>query len=148
MKVFVEIIEKTQPEQVAVQCHKTNDQVEAIVRYVKATDGSLSGYLDGQIYQIFLQDIYYVETVDNRLFAYTQQKVYELKMKLYEFEALYKEQAFFRCSKAAIVNLMKIESVYAIFNGRLSARLFNKEEIIISRQYTQELKQWFSGGAV
>ncbi len=148
MNVSIEIIEKPKREQVVIQCYDINAEINAILRYIKEMDGSLSGYIDERIHRISLQDIYYVETVDNTLFAYTEHQIYELKMKLYEFEALYQKNSFFRCSKAAAVNLMKIESVYSILNGRLSARLYNGEEIIISRQYTRELKKWLLGGSI
>lgn len=148
MKVSVEKIEPTRPEQVIIQCYKVTDQVTGIVNYVKSTDVALAGYMGDRVTQLFLQDIFYVEAVDNRVFAYTKKETYELKCKLYEFERAYDAQRFFRCSKSMIVNLMKIDSVYPIFNGRLAAKLFNGEEVIISRQYVPALKSFLSGGSL
>ncbi len=148
MKVSVEKIEQSRDEQVIVQCYKVTDQVKGIVNYVKSTEISLVGYVHDRVTQLFLQDIFYVEAVDNRVFAYTQKETFELKCKLYEFERAYDAQRFFRCSKSMVVNLMKIDSVYPIFNGRFTARLYNGEEIIISRQYVPALKSFLSGGSL
>lgn len=146
MQVSVELVEKPKHEQVVIRCYTVDARVDSIARYIKALDGSLHGYTEDAMHQVFLQDIYYVEAVDNRLFACTVHKVYEVKMKLYEFEALYRGVSFFRCSKSMLVNLMKIKNVYPILNGRLAAKLYNQEEIIISRQYARDLKKLFSGG--
>ena len=103
------------------------------------------GYDDERMVELFVTDIFYVEAVDNRVFAYTKNKTYQLRVKLYEFEEANRYMRFFRCSKSMVVNLMKIDSVYPIFNGRFSAKLFNGEEVIISRRYVSELKKLLGG---
>ena len=148
MNVNVQRIGPGEPEQVLIQCHKVTGEVAGIIRYIKSAGVTLAGYLEERITQIPLQDIFYVEAVDDRVFASTSDQTYELKLKLYEFEDAYRRQRFFRCSKSMIVNLMKVDSVYPILNGRLSAKLHNREEVIISRQYVPVLKEILSGGAV
>ena len=146
MNVIVNQISKDNEERTIIQCHEINDEVKSIVGFIKSVGSTLAGYADERASQISLQDIFFVESVDNRVFAYTMKKVYELKCKLYEFEALYQGEQFFRCGKSMVVNLMKIDSVTPILNGWFSARLFNGENIIISRQYVPTLKELLSGG--
>lgn len=148
MKVNVEKIEQSKPEQVIIQCYKMTDEVSGIVNYIKSTGITMAGYIDDRVTQISLGDIFYVEAVDNRVFAYTKNKSYEIKCKLYEFEKAYECQRFFRCSKSMVVNLMKIDSVYPIFNGRFSAKLSCGEEVIISRQFVPALKAILTGGGI
>ena len=147
MKVSIEKIKKWQDEQVIIQCHRVTDEVNSIVGFIRLAEGALLGYRDESITQLSLHDIFYIEAVENRVFAYTESEVFELKTRLYEFESAYAQYRFFRCSKSMVVNLMKIDSVSPLFNSRLSAKLFNGEEIVISRQYVPELKQVLSGGA-
>lgn len=146
MKVSVQEIEHNRPEQVVIQCYSITDKVKNIINFIKSTDTSFFGYEGERMIELFLTDIFYVEAVDNRVFAYTENKTYQLRIKLYEFEEVSKYMRFFRCSKSMVVNLMKIDSVYPIFNGRFSARLFNGEEIIISRRYVSALKRILAGG--
>lgn len=148
MKVSVLKVERGQPEQVLIHCHQVSDEVLSIVRFVKSAGTTLPGYLDERMTQIPLEDIFYVEAVDDRVFANTKDRTYELKLKLYEFEEAYRRQKFFRCSKSVILNLMKVDSVRPILNGRFSAKLQNREEVVISRQYVPALKEILSGGAV
>ncbi len=145
MKVLVRKITKDKDEQVIVQCYEVSDDVKSIVRFIKSTDTTLAGYVDDKLCQIALQDIFFVEAVDNKVFAYTAKKVYELKFKLYEFEEMYQGKRFFRCSKSFVINLMKVDHVRPILNGRFAAMLFNGEEVIISRQYVRELKKRLLG---
>jgi DNA-binding LytR/AlgR family response regulator len=148
LKVLLKKITKDRDEQVIVECYEVNDDVKSIVRFIKSTDTVLAGYLEEKVCQIALQDIFFVEAVDNKVFAYTSKKVYELKCKLYEFEEMNVSKRFFRCSKSFVINLMKIDHVRPILNGRFSAALFNGEEVIISRQYVPELKKRLLGESV
>ena len=141
MRVRIETIKKPEEEQVLIRCVKVNEEVKEIADFVKSRDDILTGYLDAQLYSLALQDIYYFEGVDDKVYAYLKNKVYELKNKLYELEELYGKRQFFRCSKSVIVNLLKLECVKPALNGRFTAILLNKEQIIISRQYVPELKK-------
>lgn len=148
MKINVEIIDKKNDEQLLIQCYEVTQQIDEIINFVKSRDTSLTAYYDSQIHFVYLKDIYYIEAVDNKVFAYLENRVYELKIKLYEFEELYGETNFFRCSKSVIVNLMKIEFLKPALNGRFTATLNNNEKVIISRQYVTELKERLKGGLV
>lgn len=141
MKVHIEGIRKAEDEIVLIRCVKVNEEVREIASFVKSRDDLLTGYENDQIYQIALQDIYYFEGVDNKVYAYLKNRVYEMKCKLYELEEQYEKRQFFRCSKSVIINLLKMECVKPALNGRFTARLLNGEQVIISRQYVPELKK-------
>lgn len=140
MRVTVEQIGREKEEQVLIQCHEVTESVREIERFVKLRQEKLEGYDADRVYCIPLSDVYYAEAVDNRLYIYTEKNVYELKMKLYAFEECYCSGEFFRCSRTAVVNLMRISYLRPGLNGRLSARLANGEDIIISRKYVNALK--------
>ena len=140
MRVTVEQIGREKEEQVLIQCHEVTESIREIERFVKLRQEKLEGYDADRMYCIPLSDVYYVEAVDNRLYIYTEKNVYELKMKLYAFEENYCSGEFFRCSRTAVVNLMRVSYLRPGLNGRLSARLTNGEDIIISRKYVNALK--------
>lgn len=141
METVIEQIPYTEKEQVVIKCYRVTSEVRGIVEYISKAGATLTGYINDAIAQVNLRDILYVESVDSRTFAYTQSDVFMLKYKLYEFEDLYTQRHFFRCSKAFIINLMKIDTVKPILNGRYCATMCNGEEIIISRQYVSLLKR-------
>ncbi|WP_321003100.1 LytTR family DNA-binding domain-containing protein [Eisenbergiella porci] len=140
MRVTVERIGREKEEQVLIQCYEVTESIREIERFVKLRQEKLEGYDADRMYCIPLSDVYYAEAVDNRLYIYTEKNVYELKMKLYAFEENYCSGEFFRCSRTAVVNLMRVSYLRPGLNGRLSARLTNGEDIIISRKYVNALK--------
>lgn len=135
-----------QPEIVEIHCHKVSDEVKEIIAYVKSRQGQLTGSMDDMQFEIPVGDIFYIESVDNKTFAYTQNEVYELRQKLYEVEDLLREKHFLRTSKSTLLNLMKISAIKPALNSRFTAVLFSGEETVISRKYVPELKKALKGG--
>ncbi|MFA5341612.1 MAG: LytTR family DNA-binding domain-containing protein [Clostridia bacterium] len=145
MKVLLKRIDRQEEEHAVICCYEVNDDIKSIAKYIKTTGELLCAYVQDEIKHIALNDIYYVEAVDDKVFAYTKNSVYEIKCRLYEFVEQYEKRRFFRCSKSYVINLMKIERIQPYMNGRLSARLTNNEEIVISRQYVPLMKKMLQG---
>lgn len=145
MKLETRKIPESEPEMVEILYHWITDEIQEIISFVKSRQGQLSATRDGKRFEVTVVDLFYAESVDERLFLYTASDSYEIRMKLYELEDLLKNKSFLRISKSMIVNLMKITSVRPALNGRFSAVLKNGEEIIISRKYVPALKQVLKG---
>ena len=146
MKLEMRKIPESEPEMMEIRYHWVTDEIREIVSFVKSRQGQLSATRDGQRFEVPVMDLFYAESVDDRIFLYTASDSYEIRMKLYELEDLLKNRSFLRISKSMLVNLMKISSVRPALNGRFSAILKNGEEIIISRKYVPALKQVLKGG--
>ena len=138
IKIFK--IARSEPEELEIRCHEETEEVKDIITFVKSRQGKLTGICEGQQHEIPIADVYYIETVDNSVFIYGQNKVYETKQKLYELEGMLREKYFLRVSKSLVLNLMKIKSIKPALNGRYSAILHSGEEVIISRKYVAQLK--------
>lgn len=137
--------EKSQPEVVEIHCHKISDEVKEIVAFVKSRQGQLTGIVDDRQFEVAISDIYYIESVDNKTFIYTGNKVFETKQKLYELEELLRSKRFLRISKSTLLNLMKISSIKPALNGRFMAVLHSGEETVISRKYVPDFKKALKG---
>ncbi len=140
-KIKIEQIGIDKEEEIVVKCHEINNEVLDIVGRLKSNELVLLGNKDNETFRIAVRDVYYIESIDNKTFIYTRDNIYESKQKLYEIESLYSSTKLFRCSKAMILNLVKITSVSPSFNGRFEAKLTNGEHVIISRQYVPNLKK-------
>ena len=145
MELTIQTIDSTQTEKAIIQCYEITEEIEDIRRFITSRNTNLEVYQESKILHIPLSNVYYVEAVDNRVFVYLSEEVYEIKMKLYEFEETYRNQSFFRCSKQHIINLMKIIDIAPALNGRFSAKLSNHETIIISRKYVNGLFETLRG---
>ena len=141
MKFINEDALEGQKDEIIIRCHEIDDHLLELIYGIKMNKDKISCSYNGGIYMIAPQDIYYFEAVDNKVFAYGKDHVYDTKYKLYELETIFEHTDFFRASKSMIVNLAKIVKVTPIFNGRFEAMLTNGEKVIISRQFVPELKR-------
>lgn len=141
MNVIIKSVDAGEKEQVIIECCEVTEEVERIRLFAEGSGQTLSGSIDGRLYSVNIADIYYFEAADERIFAYCENKVYEVRGRLYEIERRLSESSFLRCSKSTVINLMKIESVSPALNGRFTAYMKNGERVIISRQYVPALKK-------
>ena len=146
MKVRIKQISSKANECLIIECVEVTPDIESIRSYALTRGMTLTGSLDERIYQFNLSNVFYFEAVDERVFAYTKVRSFELKIRLYELENAYADKHFIRCSKSFIINLMKLESISPALNGRFTAHMKNGEKIIISRQYVPEVKRAELGG--
>jgi DNA-binding LytR/AlgR family response regulator len=141
MKIIIEEAGPEEEDQIIIRCRELDETISKLISEMKMGQKKLAGSKDGIITMIDLVNIYYFEGVDNKVFLYCKQNVYETKLKLYEIEEEYKNTNFFRASKSIILNVTKIKSISPAYSGRFEALLFNGEKIVISRQYVPELKR-------
>ena len=101
---------------------------------------SIVGKIDGEKIFISLKDIFYFEAVDNKVFAYTKDLVYEVNYKIQDINLLFSKLYFIQISRTIVINIDIIEKVSTLINGRILAILINGEKQIISRAYAHEFK--------
>lgn len=141
VKISIEEISVDHEEEIIIRCHQINQEILEVCQKLGKHRNYIPASFDKEIYRIFLNDIFYFETVDNKSFLYCMDRVYEAKLKLYEFEELCVGTAFFRASKSVILNADRIRCVKPALSGRFEATLENGEKVIVSRQYVAQLKK-------
>lgn len=142
MRITIKKIAEKEKEQVVIECVTITPEIDDIRSYVLTKGTELCGTTDSQKLERFrLEDVYYFEALDEKLFAYTLERVYEVKARLYEVAAAYEKYHFVRCSKSTVLNLMLLDSISPALNGRFFAHMKNGEKLIISRQYAPILRE-------
>lgn len=146
MRVGIRKILNRNEEQVIIECVDITPEIRDIYSYVENKGMELTGILEGEYHKkIPLEDVFYFEAIDEKVFAYTKEQVYEIKMRLYEVEKAYEKRHFIRCSKSIVLNLMLLDGISPALNGRFFAHMKNGEKLMISRQYAPHLKQIVMG---
>lgn len=140
MKVSVIRPSSDEEDEIIFRCHTLSDDMDRLIHRLRYGEIKFAGYDEYGISTIAASDIYYFETVDNKVFAYCKQSVYEVKERLYQLE---EELPFMRISKSMIVNIEKILHISPVLGGRFEALLENDEKVIISRLYVPILKNKF-----
>lgn len=122
------------------------ERVIGYVHYIARQNTGLSASADGEFFSVDPAEVLYIESIDRKTFLYTEAKVYETGLKLYELEGAYAE--YMRASKNSIINIERIRSIRPEFGARLLATMDNGEKLFVSRQYAAVLKEKLGlGGA-
>lgn len=141
MKIIIENLPEGAEEEIVIRCSSMDSGIMELIYALKAGRSRLTAFDGDGVVKLEPGDIYYFESVDNKVYAYCEKNVYEVKQKLYELEETYGHSDFVRISKAMIVNVSRINKIVPMFNGRLEAVLANGEKVVISRQYVPDLKK-------
>ena len=142
IKINIHVIDDSKDESIDIFCHE--DHKESMHRTaLEFSEGShkLTCKKDDKTYQVRLDDILYIETVDERLFIYCEDDVYENRMRLYEAERICRDTLFFRASKSMLINIKKIDNMKPSLSGRFEITMINGERLLVSRKYVSDLKK-------
>ncbi len=141
MKVTIVDIGPDEEEEIILKCRFLNDDMVKLINRLRPGGAKLTVYRDSGMFFIEPEDVFYFESVDQKVFAYCISEVYQVRSKLYELLEELPGRIFVRVSKSVILNLDKIRSLTPAFGGRYEALLQNGEKVIISRQYVSSLKE-------
>ena len=143
IKVIIEESVDYEDIKIIIKCPKVDDRITHLIDQLKQYEVTLIGKKNGSIYSLVSNDLYYIESVDNKSFLYNENEIYESDVKLYEFEKFVEGTNFIRISKNLIVNTTYVDSVRALFNGKFEATLTNDEKVIVNRHYVKAFKRKF-----
>ena len=107
MKVDIQII--TEGEETAViRCRQVTPAIKKIIEILDDRTGRLWGKTDEGTVSVSLNGILYLESVDDRVFAYTDDWVLRIDGSLNTFTNELGDERFFRCSKSMIINVNRV----------------------------------------
>lgn len=140
MKITIQEPQDGEEDEIIIRCRHIDDRMLKMIYAVKTGQEKLTVLKEGRFVQLSPKDIYYFESVDNKVFAYLEKDVYECRLKLYELEQRFMGTDFFRATKSTIINLSKVKCFSPDFNGRFELLMKNGEKLTVSRQYVPDLK--------
>ena len=142
MNVIVEKLAPGEEPSVIFRVEHITDKIMRMIQMLESPDEWVV-HVGNESFRILISDVFYLETVESKVFVYTEQAIYQSKLKLSEIEAELNGNDFLRTSRQMIVNIEKIQSVMPAGNGRFQMTLLNGEKLIVSRQYVSEMKRRF-----
>ena len=141
MKITINIDEGLNETEIIVNCGTLTPETEQIISALRLLDKQITVTKDNESYFLDISKIIYVESVDRKTFVYTSDDCFETKLKLYEIEERLCNCGFLRTGKAGLVQLKYVRSLKSEINRKLRLTLENGEQLIVSRQYADELKR-------
>lgn len=82
MKIIIEDIKQGEEDEIVIRCNQLDDSILQMIYGVKMNQNKLVGTHNGKLQIIDPKDVFYFESVDNKVFIYCEKQVYESKLKL------------------------------------------------------------------
>ena len=147
MKYTIEKLDSGENE-VLVRYSTLSPEVNQIICILKNENRKLLRISNDEKVVVDISEILYIESVDGRSYAYTQNDVIKLEYTLLQLEQLIGEISFFRCSKSMIINIDKVKSLRSLASNRIDAMMCNGEHVMISRTYASDFRKRLKEGSV
>lgn len=141
MKIAINIDEKVQDTEILISCNRLTPEIEKILATLRILNQQMMVTKQEETYILDVSKIIYIEAVERKTFVYTKDEYYESKLKLYEMEERLMQCGFFRVSKSCLVQLHNIKSIKNDIDRKLRLTLESGEQIMVSRQYADEIKK-------
>lgn len=141
MKVDIKTDQTKETILVEIHCCDVTSEISKLERYIKRFRAYIPANYDGEMVNVAIEAILYIESVDKKTFIYTENKVLMTDKRLYELEEILDKKDFFRCSKSTIIHLNKVERLKPEITRNIIATLTNGEHVVVSRRYAGELKK-------
>ena len=130
---------------VVIRYMERTPEINRIIGILEGTDNKLWGKTEAGSICIDLTDILYLESVDDKLFAYSGDKVIRIDGSLSSFMMDMDDGSFFRCSKSMVINVNRVMALKSLASNRIDATMEGGEHIIISRRYASDFRRLLKG---
>ncbi len=141
LKITIDVDDKNKEIEVNIKCNKLTSDVENLIATLRIINQQMLVIKDNENYLLDVNKISYIEALERKTFVYTENEIYESKLKLYEMEEKLCNYGFIRISKSCLVHLKYIKSLRNDVERKLRLTMKNDEQIIVSRQYADEIKK-------
>ena len=142
MKVNIVIEPDLEEDYVEIHVREKTKEINQLLEFIRGKEQVITGMDDQErIVVIDEADIVSLHSDNKWCRIYTDTENYRCRKRLYEIENMLGRD-YMRISKSIIVNLRKIESVEAVFNGMLLLRMKNGSKEYVSRTYLSKMKDY------
>lgn len=141
MKITLEQGTQGEPE-IILRYREMTDELLHLLTFLNAKEQKLMVWSGtSEMIPLNPEHILYCESVDEKVFVYCKQDVYQTALTLLELETQYTQLGFFRISKSVVVNLRRIAKLTSCPSGKIHVLLENKETVVVSRHYAPLLRE-------
>ena len=148
MKLNLYEDKKNLDEHVDVYFSNMRPAIRQIIDTVNSDRPSLSGRPadedldDGEETILDPKEIYYLDHIDRKLYAYTKEGVFRVMDTLANCEEMLWNYGFVRVSKSNLINIYRIKQLKPDLNMKVYASFDNGERICINRSYKKSFNDY------
>lgn len=141
MKISINVNPEFDETEIIINCNELSSDIEELIAALRINNQQIAVKKEDQNCLIAVNKILYIESLERKTFVYTENEIYDSKLKLYEMESKLCQMGFLRISKSCLVNLKYIKLIKNDIERKLRLTMQNGEQIIVSRQYADEIKR-------
>lgn len=141
MKISINTNSNFSETEIIINCKELSSDIEELIATLRINNQQIVVKKEDENCLISVNKISYIESIERKTFVYTENEIYESKLKLYEMESKLCQMGFLRVSKSCLVNLKYIKLIKNDIERKLRLTMQNGEQLIVSRQYAEEIKR-------
>ena len=142
MRVITRQVEN-QPLTVIIEYPEYDKNASDLVQKINNLSFQFCAFDEEKQIRIDLEEVYYIENVERKMFIYTKKDVYRYNSSMAELEELIKGTDMVRISRTCIMNTDHLKEIRQVKNSHLEAVMDNDEMLIVSRKYLKDIKSVF-----
>ena len=144
MKIDIRQISEGE-ESVVIRFKEMTPSLNKIINLLRGEGAKLWGRTDRESVCVELGEILYLESVDDKVFAYTKDQVIRIDGSLNSFLLEVADETFFRCNKSMVINVNRVVSLKSLSSNRIDVTMEGGEHIMISRRYAVAFRRLLKG---
>ena len=144
MRLKIKIDTNYEDPEALITTARMTDEVNRIVVFISKSDSVttiISGIKDDKVELLEQGTLFRIYAEDGKVFAKTENDLYQLRLRLYELEERLDDSLFVRISNSEIVNLKKVKSLDLSFAGTICMELSNGDVSFVSRRHVSKIKK-------
>ncbi len=141
MRLLLQHRKELQETEIEIRYPNMTERITRLIQHIRQYNFMLEGFKEDKVYQIPLDQVCYIETIDRKTFIYSDRNIYETRKTIQVMESELEETTIVRISKSQLLNITAVNSVKSYPNHRLMVELNNGEHLLVSRKYITDLKE-------
>lgn len=142
MKVTLKTDDKLDPDELIIYSKEINKEMLALKERIEHGQPQvLTGFYDDRLEFIDPDDIIRVYANEKKVYAVTIDKVYTLRLALYQVEERLDEDKFIRISNSEIINIRKTKNFDLSYIGTISCEMINGDVCFVSKRSLKKVKK-------
>ena len=147
MKVEIVIDQKYQNPKIVVYANDMSKEVANLLDIItNSTINSINGYIENKLCILKLEDIYSIYSENGKVYAKTNDNIYNLKHRIYELEESLRNKGFIRISNSEIVNFKLVKNLDFDFINTIRLNFINDDYSYVSSRYIKKIKDYLKKG--
>lgn len=134
MKIHYHHEESIKENRIELYFKEIDSEISAVMTYLESYT-SILGKKEEEIKQISIGEIFYLEVIERKCFAYLEKEVYQIDYNLKSFQEGFYSNGFVQIGKSMLVNVFKIDHMKTDLNMKMQLIMENGETLVLNRTF-------------